>query len=515
MGIGTAVASNHMWYHYYIFFLLPLFVWIAWSRFHPWVIAWCFVGLTTIQLESWLWPQGLLPHLFAHLSMVGILAWQIAHTFQATRRARVGVGAGALAALFILGLLLYDALDANANLAAARRWLDANLPKGAVIAVEPYGPTVSRKYSAAEFQDLLAQPAAWYEQNGWEYVVTGYGTHSGASLVPTFEARPAGRYVDFLSRFSLVTRLATDNHAIGIYKTGATGPARRVSARFGFLGEWLDLVGYDVNEARRVPGDPLRLTFHWRAVQQKRYPLQLTVRLLDPSDRAIATSVGNLLGAADSNERWPIGITRVPWQIAVPATAAPGLYRVELDVDCIGMGRMPVLPFADQPFSDKLYLEPFKISPPAPSQDEMAKARAVNARLGDALSLRGYSLPTSAARSGENLQITLYWYGIAKPDKDYTVFLHLLDASGNIRAQIDAQPLNGSYPTSIWDAGEMVRDEPTLTLPRDLAPGDYRIALGMYEYPTLARLPVLSASGARADDHLTLPDVIRLESAKP
>jgi hypothetical protein len=107
--------------------------------------------------------------------------------------------------------------------------------------------------------------------------------------------------------------------------------------------------------------------------------------------------------------------------------------------------------------------------------------------------------------------VTLYWKSIAKTDKDYTVFVHLIDSSGRVRAQVDAQPRGGTYPTSIWDAGEVIRDDYTLPLPRDLAPGEYTIEVGAYEYPSLTRLTVSDADGNRLGDHLILDSTVNVQ----
>jgi hypothetical protein len=87
------------------------------------------------------------------------------------------------------------------------------------------------------------------------------------------------------------------------------------------------------------------------------------------------------------------------------------------------------------------------------------------------------------------------------------VFIHLLDANGKILAQIDAQPYGGAYPTSLWDIDEIIRDYRTLTLPSDLASGEYKIELGLYEYSNLARLNVVATTGEALDDHLILTTV--------
>ena len=158
------------------------------------------------------------------------------------------------------------------------------------------------------------------------------------------------------------------------------------------------------------------------------------------------------------------------------------------------------------PTSDKLFVGPIKIAPVPPSADELQRASASGARLGSAFALEAYRVDDTS-RAGESLNVTLYWKSIAKTDKNYTIFVHLLDSSGKIRAQVDSQPRGGAYSTSIWDAGEMIRDDYALPLPRDLAAGEYRIEIGAYEYPSLTRLAVSDASGKALGDHLNLANV--------
>jgi len=83
----------------------------------------------------------------------------------------------------------------------------------------------------------------------------------------------------------------------------------------------------------------------------------------------------------------------------------------------------------------------------------------------------------------------LYWQCAALSDADYTVFVHLLDASGNIVAQLDAPPRNGKYPTSIWDVGEIVKDEYDLPIPTDAARTAFACRR-MYSSLTQNRLPI-------------------------
>ena len=80
-------------------------------------------------------------------------------------------------------------------------------------------------------------------------------------------------------------------------------------------------------------------------------------------------------------------------------------------------------------------------------------------------------------------------------DHNYTAFVHLLGPTnpatgGPLWAQDDSEPCRTFYPTSIWDAGEIVIDTFTLELPQDIPPGQYTLHTGFYELRTLERLPV-------------------------
>jgi hypothetical protein len=81
LSFGLALAPNVLWYHHYVFLLLPVLVWMAWRRKHPAVVAWCFLGLTLIQMDrlySFLQAtDGALAHGFGHLSILAILAGQL------------------------------------------------------------------------------------------------------------------------------------------------------------------------------------------------------------------------------------------------------------------------------------------------------------------------------------------------------------------------------------------------------------------------------------------------------
>jgi hypothetical protein len=89
----------------------------------------------------------------------------------------------------------------------------------------------------------------------------------------------------------------------------------------------------------------------------------------------------------------------------------------------------------------------------------------------------------------------------------YTVFTQLLDANGQIQAQMDSEPQGGSLPTDGWSVGQLVQDNYALRV-ADTASGLHTLVAGMYLLETLERLPVHdSDTGASLGDHLVLGTV--------
>jgi 4-amino-4-deoxy-L-arabinose transferase-like glycosyltransferase len=101
----------------------------------------------------------------------------------------------------------------------------------------------------------------------------------------------------------------------------------------------------------------------------------------------------------------------------------------------------------------------------------------------------------------QGLDVTLRWAALAAPRADYTVFVHLLNGAGEVVAQQDGPPRAGSYPTSLWHAGDVVADVHHLA---GSAAGT-TLEVGLYTQPSLQRLPVEAPDGSRLGDHVEVP----------
>ena len=84
--LAMMLSANIIWYHHYVFFLLPLLIWMAWKRLDPRVVAWCFGGLLIIQFDRWMLTFGLLAHIFGHLTILWLLAGQMREVMLMVRK---------------------------------------------------------------------------------------------------------------------------------------------------------------------------------------------------------------------------------------------------------------------------------------------------------------------------------------------------------------------------------------------------------------------------------------------
>ena len=149
----------------------------------------------------------------------------------------------------------------------------------------------------------------------------------------------------------------------------------------------------------------------------------------------------------------------------------------------------------------------------APGEPMGEVERDVNVRLGDGIALLKYSIQSGKLRSGQALPLRLFWrlVGPSPIGESYKVFVHVLDAQGQIVAQRDSEPAGGSRPTSTWSVGDEVVDNQGVLLPDGLPTGQYQIAVGMYDPVSGIRLPAVDVSGKPVPDNRVLLGATMIE----
>lgn len=119
------------------------------------------------------------------------------------------------------------------------------------------------------------------------------------------------------------------------------------------------------------------------------------------------------------------------------------------------------------------------------------------------LRLLGYDLAREAARPGESFTVTLHWQVMTPPDRNYTVFAHLLGpftATGPVWANDDRYPAD--TPTRALWPGLTFTDTRRLTVPPGMPPGPVELAFGLYVLETGERLALPDGADAVIVDGL-------------
>jgi hypothetical protein len=128
-------------------------------------------------------------------------------------------------------------------------------------------------------------------------------------------------------------------------------------------------------------------------------------------------------------------------------------------------------------------------------------------RLGESIALRGYTLFPGAVQPGDILQVTLFWQALNVPEARYKVFLHLVDANGNIVSQFDGEPGDGLLLTTSWQPEQTVfPDRYGVLVPTATPAGTYQLLTGMYDVSGTPRLPI-SANGQPVGDAFSLATI--------
>lgn len=122
-----------------------------------------------------------------------------------------------------------------------------------------------------------------------------------------------------------------------------------------------------------------------------------------------------------------------------------------------------------------------------------AAVRAAGGDFVGGAELREIALPAEGLADQRAICIELAWSTRAQLEHDYTVFVHLIDAQGQLVAQNDLAPAVG---TTGWAVGEVVQTRHGLVLPAGTSAGQLTVAVGLYDPATGERLNTTTGSDA-------------------
>jgi hypothetical protein len=274
----------------------------------------------------------------------------------------------------------------------------------------------------------------------------------------------------------------------------------------------LELIGLSAMEAHVRPGHPVLLSLYWRRNEEGRAfalveDLRYKLEVVAPGGEVVRSQGGQPGPDWLAPGLWPAAAVMVEHiGLYFPPETAPGRYLLRWRLVAGGWtipGRPAWRPWS----SDKVVFGLVQVDPWPLETRLPAAVEVVGAWFGQAIELYGYALQPESPQPGGILKLTLYWQAKAVPQEYYVAFVHLLDRDETIVRQSDRVPVNGLRPTTGWRRGEVLADVYELSLPADIAPGPYRLAVGLYNSDTLERLPVTYSGELQPDNRLLLATI--------
>ena len=244
----------------------------------------------------------------------------------------------------------------------------------------------------------------------------------------------------------------------------------------GIQYEVLQLLGYQIEGQPRA-GDTLPILLHWQPLRDVPGDPDYAffAHLRDRRGYTWAQVDASGYAAVD----WQPGVQVLQWlALPLPPDLPPLDYMLVVGAEDRSPARpLPVLGKPDTTAVELGTLTPATAAT-APLPDEFQVPNASNIDAGGIFTLRGYSLSSRWRQPGDTIHISLFWQAQTAPSQDYWLDTWLISQAGERFGVASHQPLDGDYPTSLWQADQWVRDRYDLTLPTGLSGGPYQLYVG-------------------------------------
>ncbi len=264
---------------------------------------------------------------------------------------------------------------------------------------------------------------------------------------------------------------------------------------------YLELIGFSVF----APHDQgelsfLRTVLWWRAERRIEGKYKVTLRLVDSAGHIWTQVVEPITEGFNPTHDGEVGRPiAFPATLHLPPTMPSGDYEVTLSVSEKGTDQNPsARDFNGSLLGAEIALGTIRIEKNKHSF-QASMLQIENPLYVDMGEMRflGSVPPRVSISPGELFQIGLYWRARGKPQGDYIVAVQFVDKAGSIAYEEASRPAKGLYPTTLWDAGEVLLDWHDFTLPKDMTHGGYEIWVLLRDLATqctLGRVPVSGIS---------------------
>jgi len=252
-----------------------------------------------------------------------------------------------------------------------------------------------------------------------------------------------------------------------------------IEPQFEADGRWgnVSLIGYNLDRQEAAPGDPFLLTTFWQA-DGEMADMNAILSLVDEDGAALFTQSFAPVHSDFPTSQWQDGdLWRGQRPFRLPVALESGVYEWQIcltnDETCEAISLNTLTITAP----DRVF------TPPPVTIDTRNEAFAKSPVSEPVAILEGVNV----LENNGVTEITAVWQATDQsaanyPPVSYRVFVHLLDADGNLIAQSDGEPANWTRPTTGWMAGEFISDTHTLNSVGET------ILIGLYDPETGERL---------------------------
>lgn len=265
-------------------------------------------------------------------------------------------------------------------------------------------------------------------------------------------------------------------------------PGYRLSAN---LEDRVELLGYDLPQTVEA-GSDLPLLLYWRVSKPIRPDLLYSFFAHVVDTRGYIWAQAEPLGYPVSS--WIQGDLVIQlFDLSLPPDTPPVEYQAKMGIFDLSSGARLTPAVEGVPLSEgAITSQPFSVARPAtpPVPEELDVPRPRDANLGGQLKLLGCDLGPLWAAPGDSVHVSLYWQALAKPESDYVVSVFFTDEGGDEWGELMREPLDGEYPTTLWQEGDVVRDRFDLPIGGAAPVGRYRLWVRLYDPMTQTYLPV-------------------------
>ena len=273
------------------------------------------------------------------------------------------------------------------------------------------------------------------------------------------------------------------------------------------------LHGYTISESALTAGDTIFVTLYWQALQQTREDYEVFVQVIDDNGQVFGATHDFPYNGMYRSRIWKTDqITATHHWLRLSDNLPVGRYALHL-----GLFRMlhnkPLHVQGQSANETKEAATAANLRAPArPLHDSLTLIEG-ETRFGDYLRLSGIDIyaadlpldykDTWNVSPGESIQLFFDWFVLERPDRDYSLFVHVTPTDSPVPIAQSDLPLGvGRYPTGAWRAGDRLRDTVTVKIPPDLTNEPYDVWLGIYYYADNSRLAVVDYETASDDGRL-------------